>query len=61
MDLIDNEIMLLEMGKPVKITELARNMIELSGLSPGEDVEIEYIVADLEEDAGEDCLGDRGD
>ena len=40
---IENEIILLEMGTPVKIDDLARNMIELSGLSPGEDIEIEYI------------------
>ena len=40
---IKNEIILLEMGDPVKIDDLARNMIELSGLSPGEDIEIEYI------------------
>ena len=39
----ENEIILLEMGEPVRIEALARNMIELSGLSVGGDIEIEYI------------------
>ena len=30
------------MGAPIKIADLARDMIELSGLKPGEDIEIEY-------------------
>jgi FlaA1/EpsC-like NDP-sugar epimerase len=30
------------MGKPVKIKDLAENLIELSGLIPGEDIEIKY-------------------
>lgn len=33
---------LLEMGKPVKIADLARQMIELSGKTPGADVVIEF-------------------
>lgn len=37
-----NEIFVFEMGQPVKITELARRMIELAGLKVGEDIEIEY-------------------
>ena len=39
----DAEIFLLEMGQPIKIADLARNMIELSGLTPDEDIAIEYI------------------
>ncbi|MFP8878796.1 MAG: nucleoside-diphosphate sugar epimerase/dehydratase, partial [Myxococcota bacterium] len=39
----DAEIFLLEMGRPIKIVDLARNMIELSGLVPDEDIAIEYI------------------
>jgi FlaA1/EpsC-like NDP-sugar epimerase len=31
------------MGKPVKIVDLARQMIELSGLKPDEDIQIEFI------------------
>lgn len=37
------EIFVLDMGKPVKILDLARQMIELSGLKPNEDVAIEFI------------------
>jgi len=33
-------IFVLDMGQPVKIANLARQMIELSGLNPGEDVDI---------------------
>jgi len=36
------EIFFLEMGKPVKIANLARNLIRLSGLDVGRDVEIVY-------------------
>ncbi len=33
---------LLEMGEPVRIADLARQMIELSGLTPDEDIKIEF-------------------
>lgn len=36
------EIFVLDMGQPVKIVELARQMIELSGLEPGRDIEIKF-------------------
>jgi FlaA1/EpsC-like NDP-sugar epimerase len=36
------EIFVLDMGAPVKIVELARNLIRLSGLTPDEDVQIVY-------------------
>ena len=37
------EVYVLEMGEPVRILDLARTMIELSGLDPGRDVEIEIV------------------
>jgi FlaA1/EpsC-like NDP-sugar epimerase len=36
------EIMLLDMGDPVKIVDLATDMITLSGFTPGEDIEIRF-------------------
>ncbi len=36
------EIFVLDMGEPVSITYLAEQMIHLSGLEPGEDIEITY-------------------
>ena len=37
------EIFVLEMGEPVSILQLARDMIELSGLKPDEDIAIDII------------------
>jgi FlaA1/EpsC-like NDP-sugar epimerase len=37
------EIFVLDMGKPVKIAELARQMVKLSGLEPGRDIDIKFI------------------
>jgi FlaA1/EpsC-like NDP-sugar epimerase len=36
------EIFVLDMGEPVKIVELATQMIELSGYRAGEDIEIQF-------------------
>ena len=35
-----NELFVLDMGRPVKIIELAENMIRLSGYEPYRDIEI---------------------
>lgn len=37
------EILVLDMGRPVKIVDLARRMIRLAGLRPDEDIRIEII------------------
>ncbi|MEO8429512.1 MAG: nucleoside-diphosphate sugar epimerase/dehydratase, partial [Verrucomicrobiota bacterium] len=36
------EIFVLDMGKPIKIVDLARQLIELNGLKPDEDIQIEF-------------------
>jgi FlaA1/EpsC-like NDP-sugar epimerase len=39
------EVFVLDMGEPVRIVELARAMIELSGLDPDRDIDIEIVGA----------------
>jgi FlaA1/EpsC-like NDP-sugar epimerase len=36
------EIFIFDMGKPVKILDLAKKMIQLSGLAPGKDIDIRF-------------------
>ncbi len=38
-----NEIFILKMGSPIKIRDLAYNLIEFSGLKPEIDIKVEYI------------------
>lgn len=37
------EVFILDMGAPVKIVDLARDLISLSGLKPDDDIEIEFV------------------
>ena len=37
-----SDILLFDMGKPVKILDLATRMIQLAGLQPGKDIAIQY-------------------
>ncbi len=37
------EVLLLDMGEPTKIKDLAEDLIRFSGFEPGRDIEIEYI------------------
>ena len=50
------ELFLLDMGKPVKIADLARDMITLSGLEPDKDIKIVYIGLRLGEKLNEELL-----
>lgn len=38
-----DEVFILDMGQPVRIADLARDMIELSGLEVGKDIDIEFV------------------
>ena len=37
------EVLVLDMGKPVKVVDLARELIELSGLREPQDIRIEFV------------------
>lgn len=53
------EIFVFDMGKPVKIKDLAYNMIRLSGYEPELEIKIEYIGIRKGEKLSEEIFGDK--
>ena len=54
-----NQIFVFDMGKPVKIDDLARRMIVLEGLVPDKDIKIEYTGLRPGEKLYEEVLSDK--
>ena len=54
------EIFVLDMGEPVRIVDLAHDLIRLSGLTPGEDVAIEFTGLRPGEKLSEELCGSAG-
>lgn len=56
-----NDVFHLDMGEPVRIADLAENMIRLSGLEPGRDIEIKFVGLRPGEKLYEELLTDGED
>ena len=54
-----NQILVFDMGEPVKIDTLARRMITLAGLEPDKDIKIEYTGLRPGEKLYEEVLSDK--
>lgn len=52
------EVFVFDMGEPVRVADLAKKMIQLSGLEPGKDIEIQYTGLREGEKLYEELLGD---
>lgn len=55
----DRDIMVLDMGAPVRVVDLARRMVELSGLVPDDDIQISFVGLRPGEKEYEELLADR--
>ena len=53
------EIFIFDMGESIKILDLAKKMIQLSGLEPGKDIEIVFTGLREGEKLYEELLGDK--
>jgi FlaA1/EpsC-like NDP-sugar epimerase len=55
------EIFIFDMGKPIKIFDLAKKMIRLSGLEPGKDIDIAFVGLRDGEKLYEELLNNKED
>jgi len=53
------ELFILDMGEQIKIIDIAKNLIALSGLTLGKDIEIKFIGLRQGEKMGEEMLLDK--